>query len=440
MILNLLAKWGRDQSRPLRLGGCWERGRLNQSVDKFQDRGKLFFPFSSNQSQRRVAHLLDDPKSRIVVVQGPPGTGKSLTIANVACHLIATGKKVLITSQKDKALEVVDELLKDLRFAELPMTLLRQDRESKKQLQERLESIQKQFSSDETKLAVDKELGEYKKYPFVSGMQQTEADLANAILAEHRVEQAENAARAAVGMLRRLGKHWTLKKTLKRANRESQIRSDALGRMISEKREELKDRAVAVLGKAAIHRTCSAQKTERNHIRELAKLLARNQTNAKNFPVFDRMKDEPSRCQMLLNVLPCWIMFPDDVARLFPCQAGLFDVVIIDEASQCDLPSMTPVLYRAKQVVIAGDSKQMQAQRFAFTSGQVSAQAWAQFGLEKLDPDRWLDPAKIDLLQLASVRSRMRGLFGRALSQCSASDLFLEYALVWRAVAPYARF
>ncbi len=65
---------------------------------------------------------------------------------------------------------------------------------------------------------------------------------------------------------------------------------------------------------------------------------------------------------MLLNVLPCWIMSPDDVARLFPYQAGLFDVVIIDEAFQCDLPSMTPVLFRAKQVVVAGDSKQMQAQ------------------------------------------------------------------------------
>lgn len=100
--------------------------------DKFTDRRKLFYPFFSNASQRRVAHLVDDPKSRITVVQGPPGTGKSLTIANLACHLIASGKRVLITSQKDKALQVVDEMLGSLSIAELPMTLLRQDRESKK--------------------------------------------------------------------------------------------------------------------------------------------------------------------------------------------------------------------------------------------------------------------------------------------------------------------
>jgi len=65
---------------------------------------------------------------------------------------------------------------------------------------------------------------------------------------------------------------------------------------------------------------------------------------------------------------------------------------------------MTPVLFRAKQAIIAGDSKQMQAQRFAFTSNQVAAQAWKEQGLDKFDPDRWLDPAKIDLLQLASFR------------------------------------
>jgi len=98
-------------------------------------------------------------------------------------------------------------------------------------------------------------------------------------------------------------------------------------------------------------------------------------------------------------------MTPDDVSRLFPCKPGIFDVVIIDEASQCDLPSITPVLYRARQAVVAGDSRQMQARRFAFTNEQVARQAWQQQGLEAYDPDRWLDPTKMDLLQLAGIRA-----------------------------------
>ena len=166
----------------------------------------------------------------------------------------------------------------------------------------------------------------------------------------------------------------------------------------------MRSEAAALLEKAAEHRTSVATKAERNLLREFAKLLGRNQASYKNYPVFDRLKAEPDRCKMLLKILPCWIMTPDDVARLFPCEPGLFDVVIIDEASQCDLPSMTPVLFRAKQAVIAGDSKQMQSQRFAFTSSQISAQAWVERGLDRFDPDKWLDPSKIDLLQLASIR------------------------------------
>jgi very-short-patch-repair endonuclease len=370
--------------------------------EKFTDRRKPFYPFPSNASQRRVAHFVDDPKSRITVVQGPPGTGKSLTIANLACHLIASGKRVLITSQKDKALQVVDEMLGDLNMSELPMTLLRQDRESKKQLQERLESIQKERSAEEARLALEKGKQGYKQ--FIEGFEAEERSLINAILAEHPVERADVQARSAVGIIARIKSHWGLRKSLHRAKRQARVRSDVLGRSVSEKREQLRDLALSLLKKAARHRTCSAQKAERNQLRELAKLLGRNQTNAKNFPIFDRMKADPDKCRMLLNILPCWIMSPDDVARLFPCTPALFDVVIIDEASQCDLPSMTPVLFRASQVVVAGDSKQMQAQRFAFTSNQVAAQAWAQHGLDRLDPDRWLDPAKVDLLQLASIR------------------------------------
>ena len=38
---------------------------------------------------------------------------------------------------------------------------------------------------------------------------------------------------------------------------------------------------------------------------------------------------------------------------------GLFDVVIIDEASQCDIASCFPLLYRAKRAVVVGDDKQL---------------------------------------------------------------------------------
>lgn len=47
------------------------------------------------------------------------------------------------------------------------------------------------------------------------------------------------------------------------------------------------------------------------------------------------------------------------VKSAFPLTSELFDIVIIDEASQCDVASALPLIYRAKQVVIIGDPLQL---------------------------------------------------------------------------------
>jgi AAA domain len=44
-----------------------------------------------------------------VLVQGPPGTGKSHTIANLICHLLATGPRILVTGHTPRALMVLKD-------------------------------------------------------------------------------------------------------------------------------------------------------------------------------------------------------------------------------------------------------------------------------------------------------------------------------------------
>ena len=75
---------------------------------------RIFFPKPSNNEQRRVVEALR--RANGVLVQGPPGTGKSHTIANLICHLLATGNRILITAKKAKAVEVLLDLVpKELR-------------------------------------------------------------------------------------------------------------------------------------------------------------------------------------------------------------------------------------------------------------------------------------------------------------------------------------
>ncbi|MCK5642483.1 MAG: AAA family ATPase, partial [Gammaproteobacteria bacterium] len=64
---------------------------------------EIFFPLPANDEQRRIIRTLDRQKG--VLVQGPPGTGKSHTIANLICHLLATGKRVLVTAKTPRALK-----------------------------------------------------------------------------------------------------------------------------------------------------------------------------------------------------------------------------------------------------------------------------------------------------------------------------------------------
>lgn len=61
----------------------------------------------------------------------------------------------------------------------------------------------------------------------------------------------------------------------------------------------------------------------------------------------------------LLKLIPCWLCTPEAVSAIFPLQQNLFDLVIFDEASQCPVENAIPSLYRAKQVVVAGDEKQL---------------------------------------------------------------------------------
>lgn len=47
------------------------------------------------------------------------------------------------------------------------------------------------------------------------------------------------------------------------------------------------------------------------------------------------------------------------VKKAYPLKKELFDIVIIDEASQCDIASALPLIFRAKQLVVIGDPMQL---------------------------------------------------------------------------------
>ena len=68
-----------------------------------------YFPLPSNKEQSKILSFANANSG--ILVQGPPGTGKSHTIANLICHLLATGKRILITAKTPHALKVLRDKL-----------------------------------------------------------------------------------------------------------------------------------------------------------------------------------------------------------------------------------------------------------------------------------------------------------------------------------------
>ena len=59
------------------------------------------------------------------------------------------------------------------------------------------------------------------------------------------------------------------------------------------------------------------------------------------------------------KILPCWAVTSLSARGRLPFEPGFFDLVVIDEASQCDIASALPLLYRARRAVIIGDPLQL---------------------------------------------------------------------------------
>ena len=71
---------------------------------------------------------------------------------------------------------------------------------------------------------------------------------------------------------------------------------------------------------------------------------------------------------LLLTLKPCLMMSPLSVAYFLDANAYRFDMVIFDEASQIFPQDAIGAIFRAKQVIIAGDTKQLPPTNFFATS------------------------------------------------------------------------
>ena len=376
-------------------------------------------PLSLSDSQLQVIKNIDN--SKFVAVQGPPGTGKSQTIVNLVAHLVANGKTVLVASRMDKAVDVVAERLNDLGASHMALragrlnyqrqlseklnNLLSQNADldedvedillvDTKDMKDHLDMLKNMEMKSETIIKLEKDwhdklleveeqeklLG--KKEFIKKSLKKGEIDIVAGIIKilESNMEKAGFISKIAnftsLGQLKKilnlkdfevdyenLGK---LKQELDFANMEWSLRKieadiqktgnlHMLSEQICTMKRKQKTLAINILKNKRREALKSLLRDEnkRRRLKVHAKSLVTNrkrlQTN-----ILEEEDFKP-----LLEAFPCWCVTTYAVSDSLPLKPGMFDVAIIDEASQCDIASCFPILFRAKRAVIVGDDKQL---------------------------------------------------------------------------------
>lgn len=376
-------------------------------------------PLSLSDSQEKVIKNIDNNK--FIAVQGPPGTGKSQTIVNLVAHLIANGKTVLVASRMDKAVDVVAERLNELGAPYLALRAgrLNYQKQLSYQLQDLLSGkvdLDSEFEDslfagiDDMKNHINMLKGaenkceqiiklenEWRNVSKETQMQENSVGEPQFIKAplkkfeiesiaviiktlENNVEKTGFFANIAnfggVNQLKKILKLKNFDVNYENLNRlkseletaelvyklrkiESDIQKTGNLHVLSEQIKQMKKKqkplAVNIL---------------KNRRRESLKGLLRDQIKRQRLIVHakslvEKRQNLQSRIletedfKPLLEAFPCWCVTTYAVSGSLPLKPGMFDVAIIDEASQCDIASCFPILYRAKKAVIVGDDKQL---------------------------------------------------------------------------------
>lgn len=377
-------------------------------------------PLEISDAQEKVIEGIE--KNTIVSVFGPPGSGKSQTIVNLISHLIANEKTVLIASRMDKAVDVVCERLNELEapFLALRAGRLNYQKKLSQDLENLISNkVDLDFNCEDYILTQNDDMKKlldliselenkcediinlehdwhniYCQFNELNNIIQNNYNLiklnltTNEIVAVEKLIneieisfESKNIFKSFLSKLKlnKLKKELGLKKIDFSVIELEKIKEEL---KLSKLNAKLKDIETSIYKLGNIHVLTNEIKNNRKKINVLAKNIIKNKRRnalkslladnnkirrlkVHSKAIIQRKKNLQSRLleeedfKPLLEAFPCWGITTYQVSNSIPLKPGLFDVVIIDEASQCDIASCIPLLYRAKKAVIVGDDKQL---------------------------------------------------------------------------------
>jgi len=322
------------------------------------------------------------------LVVEPPGTGKTYTVATVAVEHVSRGQSVLIVARTDEAVDVVARKIADQ--LKLPHVVVRGGRKAYlRDLREHVQDLLNGMLPTELREAGSSRqaLARLRQQDrVIAALEREFADRAAAEVEWGEVLAADAGNDTLLTSLRRRYVRWRsgLQRPLWEVTQELHTRLD----------HREKDTA-AYLGA--------------RYAEQLGKVLARQRADLVRFgkglrAITARKRDEyfgQADFAAILRAFPIWLVRLGDLARNLPLREGLFDLVILDEATQCDIASCLPAPQRAQRAVVTGDPRQLR--HVSFLSRRRQARLQEAYQLNDEDPEA-IDYRERSALDLVSDR------------------------------------
>lgn len=359
------------------------------------------------------------------VIQGPPGTGKSDVIVSVIASAVAAGHSVLFASKNHQALDEVEQRLSAF-CGDVPVLVRGRDADGERNTN---------FLAELKALT----LTEPANLPEVSPAPALQIAAQSELLKHRRKQRAELELKLAalLDRLDRIGtdngsqhRPWYLRwiSYLIAHFVSPTVFSNSIGVTPTSLRNEVEklyrtlstmdpmpvaadfpphDAAhKAALGEALrsiFNRRATLDHPTRAQLQATISELEFSDTK----PHPRNVMDEDAR--LLLRYRPVWLISTLSVPSRVPLIPGLFDLLVIDEASQCDIASSLPLFHRAKRAAVVGDPLQLE-----FVPGLSVRQEHAL-----------MDHAGLPKIGRAAIAQSKRSLFEFADSRPASRQHFL---------------
>lgn len=369
---------------------------------------KVFFPEIGSKSNEKdpnqnfysseVIKLNDEQQSvlnsvftkDLTVVTGPPGTGKSQVVASIIINASRNGKRVLFASKNQKAVDVVEERLN--KFANRPFIIRlgnigSDGRDLKSELslylnslsgaavnmnliKEHNEKVKEVDNLKAKRKEIEKKIEEY--FQLRNKLSKSNDNYIKKVINEIGTEDS----------IKNLSKCKTEKNTYKKIlwylTKKNRITLEYCKFIDSLKeRKDLEylcdefDYYENIVNKESEKEfelwlntlPSRLDGTKRKSITNYASVIKAMNSSGANTPKqvwAGLFKQREQLMYEVSGILPAWCVTNLSAKGALPLINGLFDLLVIDEASQCDIPSALPLMFRSKKIVVIGDPNQLQ--------------------------------------------------------------------------------